>query len=393
MPLFEYSMKGQNVIEPGPESPALVDGLYPIPSPGRGEYASERSNSPVLVSHPTPRLFYSPGQSIGVKTPLGPSRSPELHGEPEIPRAYSPGSIGSDRTWGPPPAQSGQLSPEPPSSLSRPGRGSLFDRVPIQVGVPVPKPTPLPTWAPHAKWGHVTVTSLIVEDTLYRVPQGILMQSTYFSDTLSGSDFGRFYPRSQLKLDDVTEFEMDSLLTVINAPAIGNTLSTLDSDQWAAVLRLSTKWGFAAVREHAINVFDTRFHDQETFARIDLARRCEVAKWFPPAYRQLCERHESLDLVEAEKLGLPQFVAICRIRDALGRARLEDVVRSVDGRLGEEEVSLNGRCTGCRMKVAVSGKPYEGMGFCREEMEKSLVNGTTHVADMVADAEELQVVF
>ncbi|KAG8869706.1 hypothetical protein FRB97_000780 [Tulasnella sp. 331] len=213
----------------------------------------------------------------------------------------------------------------------------------------------------------------------------MLQQSNYFMTHCADSE-----PKI---VNDVTIFEMDSLLSVLDAGAIGNVLDDLSSDQWTAVLRLATKWGFTAVREHAINIFDTRFRDQETFSRIDLARRCKVAKWFPPAYRQLCERPESLTLVEVKKLGLPQFVAISRIRDELRRARLEDVVRIVDGRLDDEEVSLSGRCTGCRMRVAVNGKPYEGMGLCRAKIGKGSVEATTQVADMVADAEELRVAF
>lgn len=124
-----------------------------------------------------------------------------------------------------------------------------------------------------------------------------------------------------------------------------------------------------------------------------MARACGVAKWFQPAYRQLCERFESLSLGEAEKLGLPQFVVICRIRDKLSRFRLEDVVRAVDARLDYEEVTLHGRCgnADCRMKVKVSGKPYGREDLCRGELEKGGVDAATRVADLVADAEELRV--
>lgn len=176
--------------------------------------------------------------------------------------------------------------------------------------------------------------------------------------------------------------------------AIGNELGSLDSKQWAAVLRLSSKLGLSAVREHAIVIFDTVFSDQAPFARLDLARRCQVSKWFQSVYRQLCGRPESLTLPEAEQLGLPQFVAICRIRDALSRTRLEDLVRGVDGRLDAQEVSLDGRCGGCRQRVTVSGRPFEGANLCRGEAERNDGDDVAmRLADMVADAEELRVAF
>ncbi|KAG9037989.1 hypothetical protein FRB95_003382 [Tulasnella sp. JGI-2019a] len=246
-------------------------------------------------------------------------------------------------------------------------------------------------WVRHSKWGRTAVISLVVQDTLYEVPERTLKQSIYFSDVLyAGRD-----THLPLMLDDVTVFEMDSLLTVIDAPAIGNALEALKIDEWSAVLRLASKWGFTAVRQHAINIFDTRFYDQDPFSRLDLARKCQVSKWFPPAYRQLCERPDSLTLAEAQQLGLPQFVAICRIRDDLSRLRLEDVVSDVDGRLNTEEVSLESRCTNatCRQRVTIDGKPYAGMDLCRNEAQKVRVDLTNRVADMVADAVEFWVAF
>ncbi|KAG9006319.1 hypothetical protein FRB93_008808 [Tulasnella sp. JGI-2019a] len=246
-------------------------------------------------------------------------------------------------------------------------------------------------WVRHSKWGRTTVIRLVVQDTLYEVPERTLKQSIYFSDILyAGRD-----TRLPFMLDDVNVFEMDSLLTVIDAPAIGNALEALKIDEWAAVLRLASKWGFTAVRQHAINIFDTRFYDQDPFSRLDLARKCQVSKWFPPAYRQLCERPDSLTLAEAQQLGLTQFVAICRIRDDLSRLRLEDIVSDVDGRLNTEEVSLEGHCNdaACRQQVAIGGKPYAGMDLCRNEAQKVRIDLTNRVADMVADAVEFWVAF
>ncbi|KAG8871470.1 hypothetical protein FRB98_000750 [Tulasnella sp. 332] len=246
--------------------------------------------------------------------------------------------------------------------------------------------SPTPTWTRHHKWGRTNDISLIVQDTLYEVPAKLLEGSSYFTSEIENSGPG------PMVLEGVTISEMDDLLFAIDAPAIGKTLGVLNLSAWSAILRLATKWGFTVVRDHAITVFDNQFHDQDALSRLDLARECGVAQWFQPVYRQLCERRESLSFAEAEKLGLPQFVAICRIRDELSRLKLENMVRCVDVRLNQEEVSLNGRCDNsqCRMKIKVSGKPYEGMDLCRWELEKGSADAATCVVDLVADAHELQ---
>lgn len=139
-------------------------------------------------------------------------------------------------------------------------------------------------------------------------------------------------------------------------------------------------------------MFDALFNEQDTFDTLDLAFRCKVGKWVQPAYRRLCERPESLSLQEAAKLGLARFVAISRIRDEMSRMQVEMLVDSVNednARFLEEPISLLGRCSRCKVKIEVSGKPRRGVKLCAAEDVRCAVN----VSDLIATAEVLKVLF
>ncbi|KAG9022898.1 hypothetical protein FRB95_013998 [Tulasnella sp. JGI-2019a] len=245
-------------------------------------------------------------------------------------------------------------------------------------------------WPRHEKWGKKAFLRLLVEGTLYEIPENTIEDSKRFQRNEHPFIRDVEYP---IEVQDAMMWEMDALLMVLDARVVGTTRESLDIDQWSAVLHLATIWEFPALREHAIEVFDNRFHNQDALDRIELARRCDVAKWFQPAYRQLCERPESLSLDEAWRLGISQFVAISRIRDELSQLRIATLVENVEKRLEGEVVSTkawypNNVCKS-RSLVTVTVSPYRGSKLCQEEATKLVVD-PTKVVEIVAQAEELQ---
>ncbi|KAG8870315.1 hypothetical protein FRB97_009870, partial [Tulasnella sp. 331] len=252
-----------------------------------------------------------------------------------------------------------------------------------------------PVWPRHDKWGKSDVISFVIEGTLYEIPEKTLKRSSHFEKRLH--PFLR--TKEPIEVHGVKMVEMDNLLTVLEARAIDKEPDSLDIKQWSAVLHLATMWGFAHVRDYAINMFDTRFKDQDVFDRIDLARKCSVAKWLQPAYCRLCERPDSLSLVEAGRVGIPEFVVICRIRDEMNksrndasRARIETLADTVDKRLSGEKTGIKKWCK-CKDCDKLEVKVYDGKKVCRQELGKLPASAVVKVADLVAKANELRAAF
>ncbi|KAG8887039.1 hypothetical protein FRB98_000664 [Tulasnella sp. 332] len=118
-----------------------------------------------------------------------------------------------------------------------------------------------------------------------------------------------------IRLDLITTFEMDSLLTLLDARLMDDPpLFTID--QWSAALHLATMWHFDAIRKYAIQQIESQYADQSPLDRIALACKCQVGQWLHPAYLALCNRAEPLTVEEGEKLGYPRLMAICRLRES-----------------------------------------------------------------------------
>jgi hypothetical protein len=77
-------------------------------------------------------------------------------------------------------------------------------------------------------------------------------------------------------------------------------------DQWVSILRVSTLYELAQVRECAIREIDAERHERELdpVSKIELAQECDVPAWLPRAYEALCQRERGLDEGEAIRLGV-----------------------------------------------------------------------------------------
>ena len=82
-------------------------------------------------------------------------------------------------------------------------------------------------------------------------------------------------------------------------------------EQWESVLRLSTLWDFASVRQLAI----TMIKPPTSFDQLLLARAYSVLDWIGPALSALCERKEPLSLDEARKMSLEDIILVTTVRE------------------------------------------------------------------------------
>jgi hypothetical protein len=109
---------------------------------------------------------------------------------------------------------------------------------------------------------------------------------------------------------------LESLLSCerfIEAQTLASDFSQyyLHEDQWESVLRLSTLWGFATMRQLALE----SIHPATSFDRLLLARTYSVGPWLAAAISALCERTEPLSLDEARQMRIEDVVIISTIRE------------------------------------------------------------------------------
>jgi len=243
----------------------------------------------------------------------------------------------------------------------------------------------------HPSWNGNSNVTLEIGNTLFVVPTKLLQHSK-FSNRMGFAT----HEETIIVCGDATVLEVENLLLVLDTPVFSDALDHLDMNQWEAVLALATKWDIAAVRDHAITVFDKRFQDQDPLLRLDLALKCKVPKWFQPAYRQLCERTTSLTVEEAERLGIRRYAAIIRIREELQRQRFEALIKSIDDRLDSEQVHLQASYLskgGDRRYTTAYGTPFKGKHICRDQADKLIVLWRLNLTEMINEAEELKAPF
>lgn len=127
----------------------------------------------------------------------------------------------------------------------------------------------------------------------------------------------------------------------------------LTSDQWAAVLKLSTIWGFHSVRTTAIEKL-ADFASNDPVLKVILAKKYDVSQWFVPAMEQLAQRDEPLTFADAmrfEELGSSEFVLdfslkIAAVRESAAGSRPKNGGSSMSSYYcGAHGVHHCGQCT------------------------------------------------
>jgi hypothetical protein len=89
-----------------------------------------------------------------------------------------------------------------------------------------------------------------------------------------------------------------------------NTLEERTFEEWSSILDLSTRWGFAGIRNLAIRCLKP----PSPLRRLLLARKYAVEEWVNPALLELCERPEPLSLDEARHLDFEDVVLVGSVR-------------------------------------------------------------------------------
>ena len=87
----------------------------------------------------------------------------------------------------------------------------------------------------------------------------------------------------------------------------------LSYEQWKSVLHLSTRWGFASLRELALrSIKPPTPHDQLVLARTYL-----VDHWVLPSLTALCSRKLPLSLGEARQMSMEDVILVATVREEI----------------------------------------------------------------------------
>ena len=87
----------------------------------------------------------------------------------------------------------------------------------------------------------------------------------------------------------------------------------LSYEQWRSVLHLSTRWGFASLRNLALKAI----YPPTSFDRLLLARTYSVDHWVLTALSALCERKKPISLKEARQMDMEDVVLVATVREEI----------------------------------------------------------------------------
>ena len=88
-----------------------------------------------------------------------------------------------------------------------------------------------------------------------------------------------------------------------------NTLEKRTFEEWSAILDLSTRWGFASIRDLAI-----RCIRPDPLQKLVLARKNDIDMWIQPALLELCLRPQPLSLEEARLMDFEDVILVGSVR-------------------------------------------------------------------------------
>ena len=96
--------------------------------------------------------------------------------------------------------------------------------------------------------------------------------------------------------------------------------------QWTSVLKLSTLWEFDELRKAAIDALSTALCN-DPIDRVILSSRFGITAWLLPALNELAQRPESLNIEEANRLGIETVLVIASVREHI---KLESVQEALE---------------------------------------------------------------
>ncbi|KAH9175015.1 hypothetical protein EDB89DRAFT_430847 [Lactarius sanguifluus] len=177
------------------------------------------------------------------------------------------------------------------------------------------------------KDGNVT---FLVDGTLYCVHRYFFARdSVYFSKRFTQLDIRDHEALpTVISIGDVERKDFEALLSVLY-PA-NFEAHELTYEQWKSVLHLSTRWGFASLREFALK----SIKPPTSLDQFVLARTYSVDHWVLPALTALCGRSLPLSLDEARQMSMDDVILVATVREEIrgGALRVDvaDIPRHVE---------------------------------------------------------------
>ncbi|KAL1759895.1 hypothetical protein FB107DRAFT_270624 [Schizophyllum commune] len=166
---------------------------------------------------------------------------------------------------------------------------------------------------------------------------------------------------SIIKLPNVANVDFERFLSIIYPTNLGKSdISSVP--EWTSVLRLTTRWGIASLRDLAIQELESKASDP--FDKIAIAREFGLGpSWLAPAFAEICTRPERLTRAEAERLGLHSVLEVGWIREGLARRAGNDPPFDVLGAVRASEALMAGgqseaRNAGQSMEPSPSSSVY-----------------------------------
>lgn len=84
--------------------------------------------------------------------------------------------------------------------------------------------------------------------------------------------------------------------------------------EWSSILRLSTRWGFSAIRKLAISRLGKI---GDPVDKIVEGRACGVDEWLIDSFAELCKRDKLLTTEEGKRLGVEDVLVVAQVRESM----------------------------------------------------------------------------
>ncbi|KAJ6578913.1 hypothetical protein DFH09DRAFT_909392 [Mycena vulgaris] len=159
----------------------------------------------------------------------------------------------------------------------------------------------------------------LVEKTLYRVHRyfferdSAIFASMFTLPSAVGERPEGEVVENPIILEGVSALDFNRFLSILY-PINFSTRDTASAEEWTSVLSLATRWDFTSLRELATQHL---FAMTSAVERIALGRRYDVPEWLAPAYTEVCERKDPLNLAEGRLLELDDIIWIGKVRHCI----------------------------------------------------------------------------
>jgi len=120
-----------------------------------------------------------------------------------------------------------------------------------------------------------------------------------------------------ISIENLKSKDFDAFLSILY-PLDFNASEEHSFEELSSILDLSTRWGFASIRELAIR----RLNPPTPYQRLILGRKCGVDQWIPLALQELCERPQPLTPDEARLMDFEDVVLVGFVREKVRKHTL-----------------------------------------------------------------------